>query len=53
MALSYGVSDYVEGGVITAVIVANVLIGFYQEYKAEKDGFLAFISLSIRTRDSK
>ncbi|KAI5307560.1 Na+ ATPase, partial [Ascosphaera atra] len=36
MALSYGVSDYVEGGVITAVIVANVLIGFYQEYKAEK-----------------
>ncbi|KAI5290801.1 Na+ ATPase [Ascosphaera aggregata] len=36
MALAYGVSDYVEGGVITAVIVANVLIGFYQEYKAEK-----------------
>ncbi|KAB2580820.1 putative potassium sodium efflux p-type atpase protein [Lasiodiplodia theobromae] len=36
MALSYGVSDYVEGGVITAVIVLNVLIGFYQEYQAEK-----------------
>ncbi|PGG96331.1 potassium/sodium efflux P-type ATPase, fungal-type [Helicocarpus griseus UAMH5409] len=36
MALSYGVSDYVEGGVITAVIVGNVLIGFYQEFKAEK-----------------
>ncbi|KAI5304495.1 Na+ ATPase [Ascosphaera pollenicola] len=36
MALSYGVSDYVEGGVITAVIIANVLIGFYQEFKAEK-----------------
>ncbi|KAK2788041.1 Na+ ATPase [Emmonsiellopsis sp. PD_33] len=36
MALSYGVSDYVEGGVITAVIVINVLIGFYQEFKAEK-----------------
>lgn len=36
MALAYGVSDYVEGGVITAVIVANVLIGFYQEFKAEK-----------------
>ena len=36
MALSYGVSDYVEGGVITAVIVLNVLIGFQQEFKAEK-----------------
>ena len=36
MALSYGVSDYVEGGIITAVIVLNVLIGFYQEYQAEK-----------------
>lgn len=36
MALSYGVSDYVEGAVITAVIVLNVLIGFYQEFKAEK-----------------
>ncbi|OJD36706.1 potassium sodium efflux p-type fungal-type [Diplodia corticola] len=36
MALSYGVSDYVEGGVITAVIVLNVLIGFYQEFQAEK-----------------
>ncbi|KZF24870.1 Na+-exporting ATPase [Xylona heveae TC161] len=36
MSLSYGVTDYVEGGVITAVIVLNVLIGFYQEYQAEK-----------------
>ncbi|KAK2736485.1 Na+ ATPase [Myotisia sp. PD_48] len=36
MALSYGVSDYIEGGVITAVIVINVLIGFYQEFQAEK-----------------
>ncbi|KAL1868834.1 potassium/sodium eff [Paecilomyces lecythidis] len=36
MALAYGVSDYVEGGVITAVIVANVLIGFFQEFQAEK-----------------
>jgi magnesium-transporting ATPase (P-type) len=36
MALAYGVSDYVEGAVITAVIVANVLIGFHQEFKAEK-----------------
>jgi len=36
MALSYGVTDYIEGGVITAVIVLNVSIGFYQEFQAEK-----------------
>lgn len=36
MSLSYGVQDWVEGGVITAVIVLNVLIGFYQEFQAEK-----------------
>ena len=36
MALSYGVTDYIEGGVISAVIVLNVAIGFYQEFKAEK-----------------
>ena len=36
MALSYGVKDYVEGGVITAVIFLNVIIGFYQEFQAEK-----------------
>ena len=36
MALSYDVRDYIEVGVVTAVIVLNVTIGFYQEYKAEK-----------------
>ncbi|KAL0570051.1 hypothetical protein V5O48_011906 [Marasmius crinis-equi] len=36
MALSYGVQDWVEGAVITAVIAINVLVGFFQEYKAEK-----------------
>ena len=36
MALSFGVQDWVEGAVITAVIVLNVLIGFYQEFQAEK-----------------
>src|SRR5579871_2427769 len=47
MALSYGTSDYIEGGVITFVIVcklplfqpaniANIVIGFFQEYKAER-----------------
>lgn len=36
MALAFGVKDYIEGAVITAIIVANVLIGFWQEFKAEK-----------------
>lgn len=36
MALSYGVTDFIEGGVITAVIILNVVIGFYQEFQAEK-----------------
>ena len=36
MALSYGVTDYIEGGVLTAVIIINVTIGFYQEFQAEK-----------------
>lgn len=36
MALSFGVKDWVEGGVVTAVIATNVLIGFLQEYKAER-----------------
>ncbi|KAL0072259.1 hypothetical protein AAF712_000020 [Marasmius tenuissimus] len=36
MALSYGVQDFVEAGVITAVIVLNISVGFFQEYRAEK-----------------
>ena len=48
MALSYGTTDFIEGAVITVVIVCNLFtlnptlnlvnisIGFMQEYKAEK-----------------
>ncbi|RAL64013.1 hypothetical protein DID88_003201 [Monilinia fructigena] len=36
MALSFGVGDYIEGGVLVAVIVLNVMIGFFQEFSAEK-----------------
>ncbi|GAP90285.1 putative potassium sodium efflux P-type fungal-type [Rosellinia necatrix] len=36
LALSFAVGDYIEGGVLAAVIVLNVSIGFYQEYGAEK-----------------
>lgn len=36
MAISYGTFDFIEGGVITAVIVLNVVVGFIQDYRAEQ-----------------
>ncbi|KAK4130080.1 potassium/sodium eff [Trichocladium antarcticum] len=56
MALSFGVSDYIEGGVLAAVIILNVSIGFYQEYGAEKkmDALRALSSPSATVlRDGK
>lgn len=36
MAASYGMLDYIEGSVIAAVICLNIVIGFVQDYRAEK-----------------
>ncbi|KAI1810529.1 potassium/sodium eff [Poronia punctata] len=36
MALSFAIHDYAEGGVITAVIVLNIVVGLIQDYRAEK-----------------
>ncbi|KAF2753981.1 putative potassium/sodium P-type ATPase [Pseudovirgaria hyperparasitica] len=36
MALSFAINDYIEGGVIAAVISLNIVVGFVQDYKAEK-----------------
>jgi len=36
MVLSYSFQDWIEGGVVTFVIILNVVIGFLQEYRAEK-----------------
>lgn len=36
MALSYGTTDFIEGGVITAVILLNIVVGFFQDYRAEQ-----------------
>ncbi|CAA7264368.1 unnamed protein product [Cyclocybe aegerita] len=36
LALSFGVEDFIEGSVIAAVIVLNTIVGFFQEYRAEK-----------------
>ncbi|KAL4884254.1 hypothetical protein BJY04DRAFT_215681 [Aspergillus karnatakaensis] len=37
MGVSFGINDYIEGGVITAVILLNIVVGFVQDYRAEKD----------------
>ena len=36
MAVSFGIKSWIEGGFITAVIVLNIIVGFFQEYAAEK-----------------
>lgn len=36
MAVSFGVESWIEGGVILAVIFMNIIVGFYQEFNAEK-----------------
>lgn len=56
MALSFGIKDYIEGGVLVFVIVLNVAIGFWQEYRAEKrmDALRALSSPSAMVlRDGK
>ncbi|KND87068.1 Calcium-transporting ATPase 3 [Tolypocladium ophioglossoides CBS 100239] len=56
MALSFGIKDYIEGGVLTFVIGLNVTIGFWQEYRAEKrmDALRALSSPSAMVlRDGK
>ncbi|KAL3473564.1 hypothetical protein BJX99DRAFT_233416 [Aspergillus californicus] len=36
MAVSFGIQSWIEGGVIAAVIGLNIVVGFIQEYAAEK-----------------
>ncbi|GKT52209.1 sodium- and chloride-dependent GABA transporter 1 [Colletotrichum spaethianum] len=36
MAVSFGIGSWIEGGVITFVILLNVIVGFFQEFSAEK-----------------
>ncbi|RYP06729.1 hypothetical protein DL764_002981 [Monosporascus ibericus] len=36
MAVSFGIRAWIEGGVVAAVIMLNVVVGFFQEYSAEK-----------------
>ncbi|CAO2657378.1 Nn.00g035040.m01.CDS01 [Neocucurbitaria sp. VM-36] len=36
MAVSFGIGSWIEGGVVTFVILLNIVVGFFQEYSAEK-----------------
>lgn len=36
MAVSFGIASYIEGGVVLAVIAINIMVGFVQEFQAEK-----------------
>jgi P-type Na+/K+ transporter len=36
MAVSLGIKSWIEGGVIGAVILLNIVVGFFQEFQAEK-----------------
>jgi P-type E1-E2 ATPase len=36
MVVSFAIKSWIEGGVITFVILLNVVVGFFQEFSAEK-----------------
>jgi len=36
MGVSFGIKSWIEGGVVTAIILLNIIVGFIQEYNAEK-----------------
>ncbi|KAI5856138.1 potassium/sodium eff [Durotheca rogersii] len=36
MALSFAINDFIEGGVIAAVIALNIVVGLVQDYRAEQ-----------------
>lgn len=36
MAVSFGIGSHIEGAVVAFVILLNVVVGFFQEYSAEK-----------------
>jgi len=36
MVVSFSIKSWIEAGVVTAVVVINVVVGFFQEYSAEK-----------------
>lgn len=37
MVVSFAIQSWIEGGVIVGVIILNIVVGFLQEFKAEKN----------------
>lgn|SRR5690606_665192 len=36
MVVSFAIKSWIEAGVVTAVVIVNIVVGFFQEYSAEK-----------------
>lgn len=36
MGVSFGIRSWIEGGVVCAIIILNIVVGFWQEFNAEK-----------------
>lgn len=36
MGVSFGIKSWIEGGVVAAIIILNIVVGAQQEFKAEK-----------------
>lgn len=36
MVVSFAIKSWIEGGVVTTVIILNIVVGFFQEFQAEK-----------------
>ncbi|RYP47561.1 hypothetical protein DL768_006406 [Monosporascus sp. mg162] len=36
MAVSFGIRSWIEGGVVGGIIILNIVVGFFQEFQAEK-----------------
>ncbi|KAF8429556.1 sodium transport ATPase [Tirmania nivea] len=36
MAVTFAIRSWIEAGVVTAVVIINIIVGFFQEYSAEK-----------------
>ncbi|KAF2272172.1 sodium P-type ATPase-like protein [Westerdykella ornata] len=36
MAVSFGIKSWIEGGVVAAIIIINIVVGFWQEFQAQK-----------------
>lgn len=36
MVVSFAIKSWIEGGVVCGVIILNIVVGFFQEFNAEK-----------------